>query len=447
MKKLLIASIAILPFLWGCNNSVEELSPNAHVVAGKKAQTNPADAFTDFVVRIENISTPKAFFFSGSFGSGPAFPGDSYSFSFHAPAGSYLSFATMFVQSNDLFIGPGEMGIALYDASGMRRSGNLVSEVELWDAGTEVNEMPGTGPNQAPRQSGPNTGLDENGNVVLVNDGYSYPALSDVIEVMVQPDPYSATGFTVTLNNISGGSALPSPFAPGVFVVHTMPAPLFTVGAPDRGHGLEGLAEDGTVGMLTAHLAANTGLVTPFSPGLWLVQKQNSEPIFIAGQADFGDGLENIAEDGSPMYLNDALENHPKVRSRGMFNTPVGAAGPAPIFPGGAYEFTITAKHNDYLNFVTMFIQSNDLFVGPSAQGISLFDGTKNPISGDVTHMVELWDAGTEVNEYPGAGPNQAPRQSGPDTGADENGNVMIVNDGFMYPALDQIIKITVTPQ
>ena len=389
---------------------------------------------------------PKAFFASGSFGSGPAFPGDEYSFSFHAPPGSYLSFATMFVQSNDLFIGPGESGIPLYDASGQRRSGNMTAAVALWDAGTEVNEEPGVGPNQAPRQSGPNTGPDENGNVVIVNDGYSYPALSDVIEVMLTPDPASASGFIVTLKNISGGSSLPTPFAPGVYVVHTTAAPLFTVGAPDRGQGLEGLAEDGDVSMLSAYLAENTGLVTPFSPGLWMVQKQNSAPLFVAGQPDFGDGLEAIAEDGSPGDLNAALDNHPKVRSKGIFNTPTTASGPAPIFPGDAYEFTIVAKNNDYLNFATMFIQSNDLFVGPSAQGISLFDGNKSPISGDVTHLVELWDAGTEVNEYPGAGPNQAPRQSGPDTGADENGNVRVVNDGFSYPDLQDVIKITVSP-
>lgn len=189
-----------------------------------------------------------------------------------------------------------------------------------------------------------------------------------------------------------------------------------------------------------------SGFVTPFSPGVWIVQKKNSAPLFVAGQADFGEGLEAIAEDGSPATLDANLQNDPKVRSKGVFAVPTGAAGPAPIFPGDAYEFYITAKPNDYLNFASMFIQSNDLFVGPDAQGIALFDQNRNPISGDVTAYLELWDAGTEVNEEPGVGPNQAPRQSGPNTGQDENGVVQVVNDGFSYPALSDVILVTVSP-
>lgn len=183
-----------------------------------------------------------------------------------------------------------------------------------------------------------------------------------------------------------------------------------------------------------------------FSPGVWIVQKKNSAPLFVEGMPDFGDGLEGIAEDGSPAMLDASLENHPKVRSKGVFSVPVGAMGPAPIFTGDAYEFQVTAKNGDYLNFATMFIQSNDLFIGPDAAGIPLFTGNKQPISGDVTALVSLWDAGTEVNEAPGIGPNQAPRQSGPNTGPDENGVVQLVNDGYTYPNLTDIIQITVTP-
>lgn len=63
----------------------------------------------------------------------------------------------------------------------------------------------------------------------------------------------------------------------------------------------------------------------------------------------------------------------------------------------------------------------------------------------DITAKLKLWDAGTEVNEYPGAGNNQAPRQSGPDTGVDETKSVMEVNDGFIYPAITDLVRITVT--
>ena len=48
--------------------------------------------------------------------------------------------------------------------------------------------------------------------------------------------------------------------------------------------------------------------------------------------------------------------------------------------------------------------------------GLALYD-MSHPLDGDVTGRVMLYDAGTEVNEAPGRGPNQAPRQGGPDTG------------------------------
>jgi hypothetical protein len=134
------------------------------------------------------------------------------------------------------------------------------------------------------------------------------------------------------------------------------------------------------------------------------------------------------------------------VSESGAFTTPVGAAGPAPAFPGDAYVFTITAMPGDRLSLATMFVQSNDLFFAPAEAGIALFDSSGNPESGDITGMVLLWDAGTEVNESPGIGPNQAPRQAGADTGDTENGTVKQVNDGYPYPDVDQVVRITLTP-
>jgi len=182
------------------------------------------------------------------------------------------------------------------------------------------------------------------------------------------------------------------------------------------------------------------------SPGIFVVQKKNTAPLFISGIEDFGEGLEAIAEDGDPGTLVTSLENDSEVRSHGAFTTPVGGDGPAPLPPGDSYEFYVTAKNKDYLNFATMFVQSNDLFIAPGAMGISLFNGNKQPISGDITMYLELWDAGTEVNEEPGVGPNQAPRQPGPDTGEDENGVVHLVDDGFTYPDVTDIVKVIVTP-
>ncbi|MDH5505936.1 MAG: spondin domain-containing protein, partial [Anaerolineae bacterium] len=179
------------------------------------------------------------------------------------------------------------------------------------------------------------------------------------------------------------------------------------------------------------------------APGLWAVH-QTGSPLFSAGQADRGAGLEGLAEDGNPATLLDALIGLAEVVQAGVFNTPVGAGEPGVLAPGGVYEFTFSASPHNYLSFASMFVQSNDLFYAPADTGIALFDEEGNPLSGDITALVFLWDAGTEVNQEPGIGPDQAPRQTGANSGADESGVVQLVADGYSYPS--SVIAITITP-
>jgi hypothetical protein len=75
-----------------------------------------------------------------------------------------------------------------------------------------------------------------------------------------------------------------------------------------------------------------------------------------------------------------------------------------------------------------------------------LFDQQNKPIQGDITHTLVLWDAGTEVNQEPGAGSDQAPRQKAPNTGAAENGVVRPVRDQFTYPNTLDVLRVTITP-
>ena len=415
------------------------------VTSCKKDDDNPVPTplSADFTVTLENVMEAKAYMASGS--TGFLMPGETESFTFNAGKGSYLSFATMFVQSNDLFYGFAEEGIALYDGSGNPTIGDVTAMVELWDAGTEVNEEPGVGPNQAPRQSGPNTGPDENGTVELIqdiNDGFTYPANNTVIKVSLMHD--GGTEFTATIENISASATLPTPFAPGVWAVHDGNVQLFTAGQTSPA-GLEGLAEDGSNQTLADNLTADTGYFSPFAPGVFVVH-ESGMPLFIEGQADFGDGLEALAEDGDPSVLDTPLKSANGVKNSGVFNTPTGASVPGPLLPGGTYTFTFEAEDGDYLNLATMLVHSNDLFYAFEDAGIALFDNNGNAISGDVTSMIQLWDAGTEVNEYPGAGNNQ-PARGGANSGADENGNVQIVNDNFTYPSVASAIKVTIEAQ
>ncbi len=468
---------------------------------------------TDFTARIEDVGTVFEFIGSGIFntpvgagGPGALLPGDAYEFSFNAAPGMKLSFATMFVQSNDFFYAPGEGGIALFDGNSNPVSGDVTSQIQLWDAGTEANQEPGLGSDQAPAQSGANIGATDPDNTIRLapDDFGNLPAVSDVIRVTVTNT--SATGFTARIENVSTSTTLTTsdgnthavPLAPGVWVVHSDDAPLFksgqadrgegleaiaedgnpadlgpnlagrtgvnvvlapgvwavhmenapffSAGQVDRGEGLEAVAEDGNPADLAASVASESGLNTPFSPGLWVVD-DNPAPIFSAGQADRGEGLESIAEDGDPSSLSAALGAKSDIDAVGVFNTPEGAAAPAPIGPTGEYRFTVTAEPGQSLFFALMFIQSNDLFFAPDENGIALFDASGNAVSGDVTAQVMLWDAGTEANEKPGVGLNQAPRQTGANTGAAENGVVQLVSDGFSYPAVNSILRVTITPQ
>ena len=204
------------------------------------------------------------------------------------------------------------------------------------------------------------------------------------------------------------------------------------------------------------NISGDSDLPTPFAPGVWVLHSEPG-PLFITGEADKGYGLEALAEDGDPSALAEALNG--MGLHAGVFNTPVGADGPGVVLPGsagmmgamppgGAYEFEVkAAPDTPYLSFATMFVQSNDLFVGPGEAGIALFDMDGMAMEGmqDVTADLELWDAGTEFNEEPGVGPDQAPRQSGANTGRPEiGGTVRVVDDGYSYPNASALVKVTI---
>lgn len=182
----------------------------------------------------------------------------------------------------------------------------------------------------------------------------------------------------------------------------------------------------------------------PNSPGLWVVQTKPAR-LFKVGRPDVGWGLEAQAEDGNPSVLASHCKSHEGVSSAGVFDTPDGDATPGPALPGKSYTFTFMAKPGDRLAFTTMFGQSNDIFFGPGEEGIALF-ANGGPLSGDVTSQVMLWDAGTEVNEEPGFGPNQAPRQPAANAGPSEKRPVGKVKDGFHYPPVSRVLKVTIAP-
>ena len=191
-------------------------------------------------------------------------------------------------------------------------------------------------------------------------------------------------------------------------------------------------------------IVAQDGSKYPFalSPGFYTLSN-NKMDLFRDGKKA-SDALEAQAEDGNPELLVKKFLPIVSSVGLGIFNKPVGADMPSPILPDGAYEFTFNATEGMKLNLVAMYGQSNDLFYAP-IKAIELFDAQGNPVNGDITGDFQLWDAGTELNQAPGIGPDQAPRQKMKNEGAAENGVVHIVKDGFPYPNTKEVLRITIT--
>lgn len=186
----------------------------------------------------------------------------------------------------------------------------------------------------------------------------------------------------------------------------------------------------------------------PLSPGAYAIHGDGM-PVFAEGEPERNNGLEEIAEDGSPERLAESLSTAEGVSHSGAFTTPVGAESPAPIGPGEAYEVTFEASMGDRLSFVTMFVPSNDLFFAPDPEGMALFERDGDAVTGDVTDLVDLWDAGTEINEEPGLGENQVQRQRGPGVGLVERRTVARIADvnGYDYPAVADVLRVDLSTE
>jgi len=122
----------------------------------------------------------------GARGPGPITPGAAYEITVSAVPGERLSLTLMMGQSNDWFYAADESGIELFK-EGKAISGDITSQIMLWDVGTEVDQEAGIGSQQGPRQKGPNTGKAENGVVKKVADGKSYADAPSVMRVTIKP--------------------------------------------------------------------------------------------------------------------------------------------------------------------------------------------------------------------------------------------------------------------
>jgi hypothetical protein len=141
------------------------------------------------------------------------FPGETATFTFTASEGELLQIETMFVQSNDWFYAFGDGGLELF-SGGAPVSGDVTSQLALYDAGTEIDAPPGEGPMappgavQKPVQGPMDTavGTDETLPIQLAMErhpDFPIPATTEVIRVTVDS---SAAGPVP-----EGGDAGPAP--------------------------------------------------------------------------------------------------------------------------------------------------------------------------------------------------------------------------------------------
>jgi len=359
--------------------------------------------------------------------------GDQYQVTFQAVPGTKFTPTTMMFNSNDWFLAPTDLaGIDLWENGQALNGVDIADQLSLYDAGTEADNDPANFP-----PGGANVGPEDPNNLVRLVEGRSTTA-SDYISAVLDYTPGNGTSagtftFTITAKTAAGmpfGQDNGFGITPGIVVLHALPEPLFTLGEPDRGVGLEEIAENGNASVLYNWLteAGSTGAplrlsstLSVFSPGLVYAFNSTSDPLVLQGQVNpAGNGLEELAEDGNNAVAVDFIND---------LGLPVAASTETTNQgPGGELNFSIDVPQGQgyKLGFSTMFVQTNDWFISYNNAGFPLWDENGTPVSGTgASTKSYLYDAGTEVDQAVGFGADQAPRQGGPDQGAIDGDNLV----------------------
>lgn len=417
-KKFLYATMAVMlftgaSFLTSCDDDDDNEMP-------------PGNA----VISIENVATKYDFVQSGTFrgtGDGLIMPGQSVQITFNAARGQNLTFATMYGYSNDLFFAPENPGLELFNDDGNAITGDVSEHIRLWDNGTRINQAPGA------NVTHPGTAEAENVTMVRDRDAQNntYLAASRLMRLILE---YSSANsqFTLTITNTSTGTANETPFSPGVWAVanrlgddRVNEKPFYAAGEKSSA-ALTALAEMGNNATIASWATERTGIMTTLSRGIVVVYTGETNPLFTLNQKDGALGLKELAQKGNPQPLKESLERLRYVRH-------VYIIGNDPIAPGASFETTFEARQGDNIAYATMFGYSNDWFYANNTTIPSL---TK----GDVTSKTSLFDSGTGVNQYPGAGNSQAAFGGTPVP--EDRVITTVTNNPYPVPETYKVIKV-----
>jgi hypothetical protein len=396
-------------------------------------------------ITIENVLESKPLVESGTFkGAGtPAviLPGQSVSFTFSAAKNQALSFATMYGWSNDLFFAPENPGIKLYSDDGTPVTGDLSGEIKLWDNGTRVNQAPGmnvTHPGTA--EAAPKNIREVN----AVDDyGNAYLAASQLMKVSLAYNGNST--FTISILNNSGGTANETPFSPGVWAISyeaggslLLPAPIYSDNAPTA-NGLTDIAEMGNNAPASTYLTGITGIFTPLSPVLVVVYNSVENPIYKVGENDRGEGLKDLAQKGNADVLAASLKGRPGIRAVYVLKAPTTTV----LLPrisgasGGRVSQQLNLAAGDKIAIATMYGFSNDWFFATTGDDMGALG------KGNGSASIGLFDNGTAINQFPGAGITQFNLAGTPLEESKPIEPVPNPNDFTTLPDIDHIIKVT----
>ncbi|MEZ2443456.1 spondin domain-containing protein [Chitinophaga sp. RCC_12] len=419
------------------------LIPLALPACKKDHSDGPDGASEKTTITIENVLDSRPLVESGAFqGTGtPALilPGQSAAITFSAAKGEAITFATMYGASNDLFFAPENPGILVYDQDGKPIEGDVSSQVKLWDNGTRVNQAPGAGV--------VHPGTVENKNISEVSgtdaQGNTYLPASKLVKATLKYNGNSQ--FTLTLQNTSAGTANETPLSPGVWAISYIaggnllnPSPLYVKGMSSA-NGLTSIAEAGNNMPLKTYVSSITGIFTPLSPVLVVVYNGVEDPLFKVGENDRNEGLKELAQQGNANILAASLKTKSGIKSVYVLPAP----NTTVLLPkigeqaGGNVSREITVTKGDRVAIATMYGFSNDWFFATGSDGIDPFK------KGDASTSIALYNNGTAVDQFPGAGVTQFNLAGTPLTESKPIAVVPNPNPFTTLPGIPEMIKVT----
>jgi len=109
--------------------------------------------------------------------------------------------------------------------------------------------------------------------------------------------------------------------------------------------------------------------------------------------------VENDPSDDGAILFEVTLYNSINYLNSIVFNTPDGAETPGPLnVVDASYTIEFQAVPGTLLSFATMSVATNDWFYAPQGGGLALFENGQ-PVEGDITSRISLYDSGTEEED------------------------------------------------